>query len=73
MERAIANGTLDSLERRIDLAENAPCRPAEDDMISAPRARAMAQQVATLQAALEHLREENAGLRAKLQDKEHVG
>ena len=73
------------LEQRMDLADNA-CRPSESDMISAPRARAMARQVETLNRSIEYLRgenaeqladierlmRENAELRAKLQDKEHV-
>lgn len=47
-------------------------QPSESDMITAQRARAMARQVETLQRSIEYLRCENAELRAKLQDKEHV-
>lgn len=62
---------LHRLEQRMDFADNA-CRPSESDMISAPRARAMARQVETLQRSIEYLRCENAELRAQVQDKEHV-
>lgn len=61
---------LHRVEERMDAAD--ACRPNEADMISAPRAKAMARQVVTLQNALEHLREENAKLRAIIQDREHV-
>lgn len=64
---ALASGEpLHRVEERLDHSD------FEADMITAPRARAMAKQVATLQNALEYLRVENAELRAKLQDKEHV-
>ena len=73
------------LEQRMDLADNA-CRPSEADMITAQRARAATLLVETLQRSIEYLRgenakqladierlmRENAKLRAKLQDKEHV-
>lgn len=62
---------LHRLEQRMDFADNA-CRPSESDMISAPRAKAMAMQVETLQRSIEYLRCENAELRAQVQDKEHV-
>ena len=83
---AIATGEpLHKLEQQMDLADNA-CRPSESDMITAPRARAMARQVETLNRSIEYLRGENAEqladierirgenakLRAKLQDKEYV-
>lgn len=63
-------GRLAALEDEMDHEEN--CRPSEADMITPPRAKAMARQLETLQNALEHLREENASLRAKIQNREHV-
>lgn len=58
---------------RDDAVRSEPTRPAEDDMISAPRAKAMLRHLASLQNAVEHLREENAMLRVQLQNREHVG
>lgn len=71
MRTAVATAEpLHRVEQRMDHTE--ACRPNEADMITAPRAKAMARQVETLQHALEHLRDENAKLRAEIQNREHV-
>lgn len=73
--------TRAELDLMVSLVRGEPLHAVEDrhdrnefeaDMISTPRAKAMSRQVATLQASLEYLREENATLRAKLQNREHV-